>query len=180
MTMNESWGFTADDDRWKSAPTIISHLVDTVSAGGNLLLNVGPDGAGRFPAEAQDRLQALGHWVRAHREAVFNVEPESTGIVSPVPVAVKRVSNGATLYVYCTMRPWDRLTLGSVPVTRVESVRVLATGESLTYDAIARLADVHAGVSDPLGNLEVSIPQHVADAVVPVLEVRLAAPREEF
>ncbi|MCK4923197.1 MAG: alpha-L-fucosidase, partial [Bacteroidales bacterium] len=41
MTMNSSWGYR-DDNKWKSADSLIRSLVDIASKGGNFLLNVGP------------------------------------------------------------------------------------------------------------------------------------------
>lgn len=177
MTMNESWGWTTDDSRWKSTPTILARLVNTITAGGNLLLNVGPKGDGTFPDEAVERLNELGEWVSRNRDAVFDLEPTPGVITAPIPLAAKTSDDGIRVYAYCTMRPWDRLSLRAVPVHRVHSVRVLGTDEPLPFEAIPSLADVHAGVEDPLGNLEINIPSSVGDSLVPVIEVHLLPER---
>ncbi|WP_267489880.1 alpha-L-fucosidase [Enemella evansiae] len=174
MTMNESWGWTADDQRWKSGATILNRFVETITAGGNLLLNVGPRGDGTFPPEATERLGILGDWVARHRDAVFDLEPAPEPIRGPVPLAAKSSPTGTRLFAYCTMRPWDRLTLRSVPVRRVRAVRVLATGQELPHQAVPHVSEVHAGVADPLGELDIEVPGEVADALVPVLEIELA------
>ena len=49
MTMNDTWGYKSYDDNWKSAKTMIRQLVDVVSKGGNMLLNVGPTSLGEIP-----------------------------------------------------------------------------------------------------------------------------------
>ena len=55
QTLNGSWGYDRDNLDWKSVDLLVRMLVDTVSKGGNLLLNVGPDGARRVrPAAAGD------------------------------------------------------------------------------------------------------------------------------
>jgi alpha-L-fucosidase len=46
-------------------------LLDTVSRGGNLLLNVGPTADGRIPVVMQDRLAYLGRWLEHNGEAIF-------------------------------------------------------------------------------------------------------------
>lgn len=43
-SMNTSYGYNKNDHQWLSTGTIITNLVDTVSKGGNYLLNVGPTG----------------------------------------------------------------------------------------------------------------------------------------
>ena len=60
MTMNGSWGYKPSDRRWKSTKVLIRNLIDVVSKGGNLLLNVGPSGEGEFPPESIERLQGHG------------------------------------------------------------------------------------------------------------------------
>lgn len=51
-TMNKSWGYKKHDDKWKSPQTIYKKLKDINEKGGNLLLNVGPDGNGNIQPEA--------------------------------------------------------------------------------------------------------------------------------
>ena len=51
-TMNKSWGYKKDDDNWKDAKTVYDKLKDVNAKGGNLLLNVGPDGNGVVQEEA--------------------------------------------------------------------------------------------------------------------------------
>ena len=48
-TMNNSWGYKKSDEDWKDANTIVEKLNDINSKGGNLLLNIGPDGNGNVP-----------------------------------------------------------------------------------------------------------------------------------
>jgi len=51
-TMNKSWGYKKHDHEWKDAPTVYNKLKDINEKGGNLLLNVGPDGNGEIQPEA--------------------------------------------------------------------------------------------------------------------------------
>ena len=46
-------------------------LIDTVSRGGNLLLNVGPTADGLIPVVMQDRLAFLGQWLKHNGEAIY-------------------------------------------------------------------------------------------------------------
>lgn len=70
ITMNDNWGYNAHDREFKSSGELLRLLVEVVSRGGNLLLNVGPDADGAIPAECVERLQAVGRWMRVNGEAI--------------------------------------------------------------------------------------------------------------
>ena len=59
-TMNHSWGFKANDNDWKDAQTVFNKLKDINGKGGNLLLNIGPDGNGNVPQESVEILLEVG------------------------------------------------------------------------------------------------------------------------
>ena len=46
-------------------------LVDLVSRGGNLLLDIGPTADGRIPVIMQDRLVHMGNWLGMNGEAIY-------------------------------------------------------------------------------------------------------------
>ena len=52
-TMNNSWGYCAWDQNWKDAAKIAANKKKLHDMGINYLLNVGPDGLGRIPAQSQ-------------------------------------------------------------------------------------------------------------------------------
>ena len=63
-TMNDSWGFKKGDNKWKNAQTVYDKLKDINEKGGNLLLNVGPDGNGQIQPEAIAILQATAELLK--------------------------------------------------------------------------------------------------------------------
>ena len=50
-------------------------LCDVVAKGGNLLLNVGPDADGNLPAEALERMEAIGQWLDKNGHAIYSTRP---------------------------------------------------------------------------------------------------------
>lgn len=64
-----SWCYTDSLD-YKSGNEIICTLIDTVSKGGNLLLNVGPKADGTIPDGDRRILQELAAWMRVNREGI--------------------------------------------------------------------------------------------------------------
>jgi alpha-L-fucosidase len=71
MTMNDTWGFRADDKNWKSPEVLVRQLIDSASKGGNYLLNVGPTAEGEIPAASIDRLEAMGKWMAVNGESIY-------------------------------------------------------------------------------------------------------------
>lgn len=79
MTINGSWGYKADDQKWKSTGELLRDLVDVTSKGGNFLLNVGPMADGTIPAPSVDRLQEVGAWLRTNGEAIYGTSATPFG-----------------------------------------------------------------------------------------------------
>jgi alpha-L-fucosidase len=74
-TLNDSWGFKEADHNWKTPREVILQLCELTSKKVNYLLNIGPDGQGRVPAETTDCLHAVGEWIRACGEAIYATRP---------------------------------------------------------------------------------------------------------
>ncbi len=80
MTINNSWGYHAQDHAHKSVRQLIQTLVDIVSKGGNFLLNVGPMPTGEIQPEFVVRLKQMGVWLRKYGDAIYGTE------ASPFPI----------------------------------------------------------------------------------------------
>ena len=79
ITMNGHWGYNKADTNWKSPKKMIQSLVDIVSKGGNLLLNVGPTGEGLIPEPSVERLKSIGQWMEVNGEAIYGCGPTPFG-----------------------------------------------------------------------------------------------------
>ncbi len=71
MTMNDTWGYKSTDNNWKTSTTLIRQLIDVVSKGGNMLLNVGPTPGGIIPAESVARLDTIGQWIKINQQSLY-------------------------------------------------------------------------------------------------------------
>jgi alpha-L-fucosidase len=74
MTMNTTWGYSEHDHAWKSDEKLIRNLIDIVSKGGNLLLNIGPRGDGSIPEESVRSMEAIGRWMEVNGESIYGTD----------------------------------------------------------------------------------------------------------
>ncbi len=70
-TMNDSWGYQATDQNYKSSNMIIRTLVDCLGNGGNFLLDIGPKADGSIPEPQVQILKDLGRWTKKHAAAIY-------------------------------------------------------------------------------------------------------------
>lgn len=97
-TMNDSWGFQHFDTNYKTPNMIVRTLVDCISMGGNLLLDIGPRADGTIPEEQVSILKELGRWTKKHAEAVYGTR---AGIgFDCIKEKTAFSKDGKTLYVY--------------------------------------------------------------------------------
>jgi len=69
-----AWNRAEGYDLYMSRTECVRLLVDLVSQGGNLLLDIGPTADGRIPLILQDRLFAIGRWLEKNGVAIYGTE----------------------------------------------------------------------------------------------------------
>jgi len=71
QTFSGSWGYYRDEHTWKDNKQLLVLLIESVSKGGNLLLNVGPTARGTFDHRADKALAEMGEWMKFNSRAVY-------------------------------------------------------------------------------------------------------------
>ena len=126
-TMNGSWGYTAGADRYRDVNTITAGLMGCVSNNGNLLLNVGPEPGGKFPAGAVETLKKLADWNKVNGEAVTGCGRSEY----QAPYGCCYTQKGGTLYCYMLVGCMGDLILPGLK-DRAGKITLLRTGEEVT------------------------------------------------
>jgi alpha-L-fucosidase len=122
MTMNDTWGYKAYDENWKSSEELIRTLVDVVSKGGNFLLNVGPMPEGLIPRESIQRLTDMGRWMRVNSASVYGTTASRIG----QPEWGRSTTKGNKLYLHVFKWPEDGKLKVPVAKGKVDKAYLLA------------------------------------------------------
>ena len=125
--MNNSWGYCHTDLHYKPASMVVRKLVECVSKGGNLLLNVGPDARGNIPPQSVDILAQVGDWMDKNHQSIYGCG--YADITKPDYGRVTR--HGNRLYFHVTENTVGLLPLPGVSADSIARVRLLATGAEL-------------------------------------------------
>lgn len=169
QTLNISWGYDRDALHWKSSEMLVQMLIDTVSKGGNLLLNVGPNGRGEFEPKALERLRDIGRWMRLHSRSIYGcTESDFTA-----PPDCRYTQNGDRLYLHLFSWPYKHVHLPGL-AGRIEYAQLLNDGSEI----ILRKPDPEDGVHTSTMRGEVGVqtlelPVLKPDVMVPVIELFL-------
>ena len=124
ITMNNNWGYCATDRFFKPSSMLIKKLVECVSKGGNLLLNVGPDARGNIPPESLSILADIGAWMEQNSKSIYGCGKADL----PKPDTGRITRKGNKLYYHIFENTVGCMPLMGLSREQVDCVRWLATG----------------------------------------------------
>lgn len=128
MTLNDSWGYQAADDNWKSSRTVIRNLISCVRDSGNYLLNIGPKGDGSIPDESVRILREVGQWMAVNGKSIYESDPCQVRRSNYASFTRK----GNTLYMHVHFWPGTYVAIAGL-MSKVKSARLLKTGQSVQF-----------------------------------------------
>jgi len=173
QTFSGSWGYYRDETTWKSPEMLIQMLVNTVSLGGNLLMNVGPTSRGYIDYRAEAALKVYGEWMKYNSRSIYGctmAEPEFLK-ACPNGCRMTQSEDGKRLYIHLFTYPYAFLELEGL-AGKVDYAQFLNDGSEVLFNekAVDHFS-VGRTISDNL--LVIKLPAVKPPMVVPVIELFL-------
>ncbi|MBN1671369.1 MAG: alpha-L-fucosidase [Kiritimatiellae bacterium] len=172
-TFSGSWGYYRDEETWKSVDQLVKMLVECVSKGGNLLLNVGPTGRGEFDSRALDRLAGMGEWMKRHGRSIYGCTQAPEAFACPEDCRLTYNPEKNVLYVHVFSWPFRHLCLPGM-AGKVDYAQLLNDASEIKWMEEGPKAEAGALAQEQAaGELTLVLPVKKPDVTVPVIELFL-------
>ena len=172
QTFSGSWGYYRDEMTWKSPDMLIGMLVNTVSLGGNLLMNVGPTARGYLDRRAEGALKVYADWMKYNSRSIYGctmAEPEFT---APADCRLTQSADGSRLYVHLFAYPFAHLKLKGL-AGRVKYAQFLHDASELMFTEGKMDHFSAKDLERADDTLVLYLPPVKPDCLVPVIELYL-------
>ncbi|MBW7865535.1 MAG: alpha-L-fucosidase [Candidatus Hydrogenedentes bacterium] len=128
--MGRSFGYNRNEsaENYRSTAELLELLIDTVSRGGNLALDVGPTADGRIPEIMQDRLLEMGQWLAVNGDAIYGTERWDR---APEMDRVRFTRKGSAVHAICLDWPGPELVLENTTGAAAVSARFIGVEQPL-------------------------------------------------
>lgn len=170
QTFSGSWGYYRDEYTWKDNKQLLVLLIESVSKGGNLLLNVGPTARGVFDERADKALSGMGDWMKLNSRSIYGCTqaPESFEVPSNALLTYNPETN--RLYIHLLDYPLQNFRLpgykGKVKYAQfLHDASEIKISEPRQHN---RGGDEHSS-----GDLDLSLPVAKPNVEIPVIELFL-------
>lgn len=158
QTLAGSWGYNRDENwTWKSPETLLQLLINCVSLGGNLIMNIGPTSRGCFDDRADDALDVYAKWMKYHSRSIYGctmAEPEFT---APNGCRLTQSADGKRLYLHLFEYSGKDVLVPNL-AGKVEYAQLLHDGSEIQY------------TTSENGYVKFRLPQYRPNVVIPVIE----------
>lgn len=171
QTFSGSWGYYRDQYTWKSVHQLVVMLIETVSKGGNLLLNVGPTARGVFDSRANERLDGIGDWMKFHSRSIYGCTEAPATFKKPDNCLLTYNAETNRLYIHILEWPFKSLHLQGYK-GKIKYAQLLNDASEIKFYTSAKKGGHNtetSGEDDVILDLPVERP----DVDVPVIELIL-------
>jgi alpha-L-fucosidase len=169
QTFSGSWGYYRDENTWKDNKQLLTLLIESVSKGGNVLLNVGPTARGTFDLRAQKALSKMGGWMAVNSRSIYGCT-QADGFVKPDNCLLTYNPVTKRLYVHLLDYPLQKIVLPGLK-GKVKYAQFLHDGSEIL--PVDRDGFGYKQASGTAGDLNLSLPVIKPDTEIPVIELIL-------
>ncbi|HMR85658.1 MAG TPA: alpha-L-fucosidase, partial [Niabella sp.] len=171
QTFSGSWGYYRDEHSWKSPEQLVVMLVETVSKGGNLLLNVGPTARGNFDERASDRLAAMGKWMKYNGRAIYGCTEAPGQFKKPANCLLTYNPEKKRLYIHVLQWPFKTLLLEGYK-GKFKYAQLLQDGSEIRFSTNT-ISGGHTVETSGENDVMLQLPVQKPDTPIPVIELIL-------
>ena len=172
QTFSGSWGYHRDEATWKSVEQLVKMLIDTVSKGGNFLLNVGPTARGEFDERALDRLSGIGKWMRHHSRSIYDCTQAPEEFNAPEDSRLTYNPEMRRLYVHLFVWPFGELHLKGF-AGKVKYAQLLNDASEIRFSQPTWQEHMGTDQGAPRDTIILQLPVKKPKVTVPVIELFL-------
>lgn len=173
QTFSGSWGYHRDETTWKSPEMLVQMLINTVSIGGNLLMNVGPTSRGYLDYRAEAALAAYAGWMKYNSRSIYGCTMAEPDLLPLCPNGCKftQSEDGKRLYIHLFEYPFQYLELPGF-AGKVDYAQFLHDGSEILFEE-KNISHFSEGRSTADNLLVFKLPVIKPNTIVPVIEVFL-------
>lgn len=177
QTFSGAWGYFRDEESWKSVDMLIKMLIDSVSKGGNLILNVGPTGRGDIDSRALERLRGIGDWMKYHSRSIYGCTEAPEEFICPPDCRFTYNPEKNRLYLHIFSWPFKHIQIDKI-ADKVEYAQLLNDASEIQFVKGQRPTDVTAALGEvveevPNSTITFDLPVKKPNVTVPVIEIFL-------
>ena len=131
--IGRSFGYNQNEgpEDYNTSEDLIRLLVDIVSRGGNLLLNVGPKADGTIPDIMADRLREIGTWLEKNGEAIYETTVNQITISGETKFTLSK--DQRTLFAFMEDIPKSEIIIQGVQASGKNQIHLLGTNEKFIW-----------------------------------------------
>ena len=172
QTFSGSWGYYRDEFTWKSPEMLIRMLINTVSNGGNLIMNVGPTARGYLDHRAEEALAVYADWMKYNSRSIYGCTKAEPEFKTPTDCRLTQSEDGKRLYIHLYAYPFDNMKVQGL-AGKVEYAQFLHDGSEVKFtDGTVELLSDDKQEDDETATF-FYLPHVKPNSLVPVIEVFL-------
>ena len=173
QTFSGSWGYYRDEYSWKSVSQLIVMLIETVSKGGNLLLNVGPTSRGNFDYRAIERLEGIGEWIKFNSRSIYGCSQAPDWAKAPQNCLLTYNEKTKRIYIHVLEWPFKSLHLYGFS-GKIDYAQILYDGSEVRFREVkSNDHNSHTIETTKDGAVMLMLPVQKPNTEIPVIEIIL-------